>query len=236
MTPENAEHFERTLDLGKAIAENLDEHDLLGRWMAHHISDLITRAEAVTGPAAAELRQEAAEAIIGLWKNRSSVSMRHKPLISYEPVFAALERLGGGQSPWEYFRFFEAEEIPDEDDVRSVPMLKLAIRVEEAVRDFVLQAIMLAEESATQREHGWIRLSHHLDGDERLRAMRMLHRLRDTLSVPEYGSQDSPRTSPTVKLVRAASALEERIREMRQALETSMIVDDNRTEPECDDQ
>ena len=236
MTPENAEHFERTLELGKAIAADLDEHDLLGRWMAHHISDLITRAEAAAGPASAELRGEAAEAIIGLWNNRSSASMRHKPLISYEPVFAALERLGGGQSPWEYFRFFEAEETPDEDDVRSVPTLKLAIGVEEAVRDFVLQAIMLAEESATQREHGWIRLSDHLNGDDRLRAMRMLHRLRNAFSDLEHGSQDSPQTSPAVKLVSAASALEERIRQMRQALEATMVVDDNRTESEHDDQ
>ncbi|MFE7794945.1 hypothetical protein [Streptomyces sp. NPDC057460] len=66
MTPEDAASFEQTLELGKEIAAVLSDHDVLGRWMAHHISDLINRAETAPEAEADGIRRETVAAVLTL--------------------------------------------------------------------------------------------------------------------------------------------------------------------------
>jgi hypothetical protein len=61
--------------LGARIVQELgrDERpDLLGRWMAHRIAELITLADKADGDAASRLQETASKAILDLWEHRSS--------------------------------------------------------------------------------------------------------------------------------------------------------------------
>src|SRR4051812_47403557 len=100
MTPEDAKSFDRTLELGKEIANDLSESDVLGRWMAHHIADLIIQAENATRAEANGIRREAMTAILELWSHRTGFPSPTRPLDAFEPVFRALERLSEPQDPW----------------------------------------------------------------------------------------------------------------------------------------
>ncbi|WP_027258257.1 hypothetical protein [Leisingera aquimarina] len=66
------------LTLGTALIKELelDDADTLDRWMAHHIADLMYRAENTTGPGKPEAERECRNAIIELWKHRAGHSRR----------------------------------------------------------------------------------------------------------------------------------------------------------------
>jgi len=79
-----------TLELGRLIVKELDLDpgvDTLGRWMAHHVAELIGAAEAAPN---ARLRQEcrkdAFEAISRLWSHRSAFENRINPLFELKPI------------------------------------------------------------------------------------------------------------------------------------------------------
>lgn len=83
MSPEDAANFERTLELGKQLALDLSDDDVLGRWMAHYISERIAKAEASSAEGhGQELRNETAELIIGFWAHRAAAPLRSRPTYS----------------------------------------------------------------------------------------------------------------------------------------------------------
>lgn len=111
--------------LGQSIVQALgaDEHgDVLGRWMAHRVAELIGRAEEAKSTARAEAaKKEATKVILDLWQHRS-----HWPK-GWPPVSAAVfaERFAAPQSrpnlqnptgsPW-LDRLGEFDAIADEEE------------------------------------------------------------------------------------------------------------------------
>ena len=89
-----ATNYEQILALGKELSDQLDPHDILGRWMSHHIAELVFRADEAVGDAKQPAQQAAADAIMTLWGKRDGVPWRQKPHRDFERIFAALERLG----------------------------------------------------------------------------------------------------------------------------------------------
>lgn len=125
MTPEGAESFERTLELGKEIAASLPDHDVLGRWMAHHVGDLIIRAETASEAEADDVRRETATSVLALWHHRAALPISRPPLDAFEPVFTALGRLSEPQDPWDFYRMFQRGSEPSEDDMAAAPLLRI---------------------------------------------------------------------------------------------------------------
>jgi hypothetical protein len=93
------------LALGRQLVQELelDEGvDTLGKWMAHHLAELIVRAERGDRPAErAAAEDRAVETIQRIWEHRSG-SDRLNPLADLEPVLAVLKTLGEEPSPWSY--------------------------------------------------------------------------------------------------------------------------------------
>lgn len=100
MPEDGAASFSKTVELGKELAKALPDNDILSRWMAHHIADLITRAESATGVEAEEIRRETATTILDLWAQRANFDEHRRPLAAFGAVFKALERLSAPQQPW----------------------------------------------------------------------------------------------------------------------------------------
>jgi hypothetical protein len=94
------------LGLGKHLVHELglnDEVDTLGRWMAHHVAELIHLAE--NAPTDAERRiaeNEAVTTILEIWQHRKALPNDAYPLASYEDLLKVIHRLHPDSSPYLY--------------------------------------------------------------------------------------------------------------------------------------
>ena len=92
------------LELGRTIVRELDLEpsvDTLGRWMSHHIAELINSAEfADTQSKKRRLEQEAVDTICKVWARRSEYQNRINPVHELEPVINITKTLAPDSSPW----------------------------------------------------------------------------------------------------------------------------------------
>jgi hypothetical protein len=82
-----------------------DEFDTLGRWMAHHLAELIDQSE--NGATAAErtkARKSATETILKIWEHRTSLPGKAYPLAPYKDILMVLDRLRPNDNPFWHFR------------------------------------------------------------------------------------------------------------------------------------
>ncbi|WP_157430492.1 hypothetical protein [Actinomadura macra] len=220
MNPEDAKNFERTLELGKEIANDLSDSDVLGRWMAHHIGALIVQAENATGAEANGIRREAMTAILALWNHRSVFSSPTQPLDTFEPVFRALERLSEPQDPWSFYRMFQPGREPSEDDMVGAPLLRIALELEETVRSVTREIVAFAAQEAADKEAKWLKLSEHLEVDEQRAARDALLRLARTIKTYTDGDDGDPATGARLpKLIAALQHAGSQLADARVALE-----------------
>ncbi|MFB7559210.1 hypothetical protein [Streptomyces brevispora] len=232
MTPEDAESFERTLELGKEIAASLPDHDVLGRWMAHHIGDLIIRVETASEAEADDVRRETATAVLALWDHRAALPISRPPLDTFEPVFTALERLSEPQDPWDFYRMFQRGSEPSEDDMAAAPLLRIALNLEEIVRRVVRTIVTVAAREAADREAKWLKLSDHVEDDEQRAARDAILELARTLETYAGDADGQPAAGDAglSKLITDLLRAEAQLAEARGALEDRLP--GNRSESE----
>ncbi|MFJ5075207.1 hypothetical protein ACIP8Z_11470 [Streptomyces sp. NPDC088553] len=229
MTPEDAASFERTLELGKEISADLADHDVLGRWMAHHISDLITRAETAPEADVDDMRRETVAAILALWKHRSALPMDNPPLDAFEPVFSALKRLSEPQDPWGFYQMFPPGHEPSQDDTAAVPLLRNALAVEDAVRRVVREIVVFAAREAADKEAKWLQLSGHLEDDDQRSARDAVLELASTLARYTGDADAEPVAEDGYsKLITILLRAETQLAEVRRVLEMHL----SKTSPE----
>ncbi|MBP1807655.1 hypothetical protein [Rubellimicrobium aerolatum] len=88
--------------LGTLIVQQLEregETDLLARWMAFHVANLMKRAD--QGGEGVELARAACrEAILALWQHRAALPGRTDPLVDVAKVIGTLHRLNSPSADW----------------------------------------------------------------------------------------------------------------------------------------
>ncbi|MBU0525852.1 MAG: hypothetical protein KJ945_07260 [Gammaproteobacteria bacterium] len=95
------------LALGQAIVRELeldDRGEVLQRWLAHHLAELITEAERADGTAKGMAQQRAVELVLKLWTHRRALPERVDPLGGYREAISVLSRLKPEANPWARFR------------------------------------------------------------------------------------------------------------------------------------
>ena len=81
-----------------------DGVDTLGRWMAHHLAELIDKAEnGATGAERLRARKSATETILKIWEHRASLPGNAYPLAPYQELLKVLDRLRPNDNPFRYF-------------------------------------------------------------------------------------------------------------------------------------
>jgi len=94
--------------LGKYLARELgyeESGDTLGRWMAHHLAELIDEAEhGATVGKRATAQKRATETILKVWEHRLSLPGAVHPLAQYKDVLPILERLRPDNNPYRFYR------------------------------------------------------------------------------------------------------------------------------------
>lgn len=79
------------LRLGRALAAELDDTDTLGRWMAHHLSDLLEGRKTSSDPDADDAM--ITEIVLRLWAHRASAPLRRQPYLRYAEILRAIDRM-----------------------------------------------------------------------------------------------------------------------------------------------
>ena len=95
------------LGLGRHLVCELgfeDGVDTLGRWMAHHLAELISEAEnGSTAVRRTKARKEAVATILKIWDHRTSLPGKAYPLAPYRDVLRVIDRLQPDSNPFRYF-------------------------------------------------------------------------------------------------------------------------------------
>jgi hypothetical protein len=95
------------LELGRHLVGELsyeEERDTLGRWMAHHLAELIDKAEnGATGTERLKARKNATKTILKIWEHRASLPGNAYPLAPYKDILKVLDRLRPDDNPFRYF-------------------------------------------------------------------------------------------------------------------------------------
>ena len=95
------------LGLGQHLVRELgfeDGVETLGRWMAHHVAELIKEAESArTAAKRAKARKTATDTILKIWAHRASLPGKPYPLASYREILKILELLRPDNNPFKHF-------------------------------------------------------------------------------------------------------------------------------------
>jgi len=91
------------LELGRAIVRELEidaRGEVLSRWMAHHVAELIEKAEISEGVEKDEAEKRAVELILKLWVNRRALPTPADPMSGYADAIKVLGAMLPTSNPW----------------------------------------------------------------------------------------------------------------------------------------
>jgi hypothetical protein len=95
------------LELGQAIVRHLEldaRGNVLERWLAHHLAELMLKAANATGREKEEAERQAVDVILKLWVHRRALPSPVDPLGGYREAIAVLGRLMPDGDPWRHYR------------------------------------------------------------------------------------------------------------------------------------
>ena len=157
-----SKQYKQTIKLGKKIADELgleQSSDTLGRWMSHHIAELIEMAEQAPLSERAQKQEQCRTAIIELWDHISSVPPVSNPFIDLEPIITTVRTLDPNKST--HFYQTRAQEVVEASNLSGAAKewLKLSRCVDHSARLLIRLCLnqVMAETSGKLRE--WIELA-----------------------------------------------------------------------------
>jgi hypothetical protein len=160
------------LELGRRLADALDASDLTGRWMAHHLADLIHQCEST--PEDELLASTTQEMILKFWAHQAGAPLRRRPFETLDPVFAALERLEPDPPPWAYYGTFSETSNPSPEALTSYPLLPAAIELERTTAQIIGFTVAVVGSEAIDLEEDWVIAATALADTKRDQATRLL--------------------------------------------------------------
>lgn len=101
--------------LGHHLATELgfsDSCDTLGKWMSHHLAEVMDRAENEENPEKKEQYQkQAVELILKIWEHRGSLNGHAYPLARFKGIIDSLSILSPEANVWERSRLGKYESL-----------------------------------------------------------------------------------------------------------------------------
>ncbi|WP_313005307.1 AVAST type 3 anti-phage proein Avs3b [Pseudomonas sp.] len=166
---EPSEHSEAITALGKKLVteQGLDGSvDTLGRWMAHHIAELIAEAESTNGEGRTAKMANVREAVLALWAHRHVLPFGRSPFAGMEPIFNALESLDPDTPHFRYFSPSFAPGVGDKESEEVQRYVEMAKAIDRASKVIVNFCIAEAAQKALDSSKEWVRLAGEAEADE----------------------------------------------------------------------
>ena len=92
------------LELGKVLVSELkleESRDTLAKWLAHHVAELITRAEQEPNPAMRrKAADQAVDTILRIWSQRDHLPGNANPFAPYRNILQILSALNPSPDSW----------------------------------------------------------------------------------------------------------------------------------------
>ncbi len=148
------------MTLGRKLVDELGLEpsvDTLGRWMSHHVAELITKCETEDGEAKESAKKECFNAILTLWRHRSELPNGNRPFEDMEPIVRAVASLDPEDETPRYFREMRPrkESNAEESDVEC--WLDLADDLDYSAKLLIRHCLTQAANSATDKSKEWVK-------------------------------------------------------------------------------
>jgi len=218
------------LRLGKLLVDelNLDQSvDTLGRWMAHHISDLMTQVSASTGRQKKEVEDRCRDAILTLWRHVDVFQKNHRPLGKTESIFATIQALNPDNVA--HFYHSQATNKIEQSSLteESKKWLELSQGIDYSARLLIGMCLKNVAKEIKSDDEEWLALARTLDAD--IPQTQIVRVLLDNKERSEQESEETRnqemietlqnRKSRLASLVNLAQKLDEQINEDIRKLE-----------------
>jgi hypothetical protein len=139
--------------------------DTLGRWMAHHIADLIVKAESATDEERSLAKNNCFEAILELWKHRAELPNGKRPFEDLEPVIRAIESLDPDNDMPRYFRSVRAPKDEVEKQSEADAWLSMVDGLDYSAKVLIGFCLSEAARSAMDKSKEWVKLAEAAEAD-----------------------------------------------------------------------
>ncbi|WP_234732447.1 AVAST type 3 anti-phage proein Avs3b [Acidocella facilis] len=199
---ESGAHYSDVLALGKRIVVELglpETSDTLGRWMAHHVAEMMEDARRSDGAERAIKEAACAEIVLKLWQHRKAWPNGQRPLEDFEPIFRTLESLDTKPAAPRYFARvrramrMEPDIAADEVEVPKVTnWLEAASTLDDTARALIRYCLTRALEHTAGRSEEWLNLAKAAmsNDDSDLQAMELVIRVAGILDTdPEHDDE-----------------------------------------------
>lgn len=165
---ENSVQSDSVLALGRRLVEELGlepSRDTLGRWMAHYIADLMTKAANATGEDKVSAENECFGAILALWKHRSELPNGERPYEEIEPVMRAIKSLDPDSEVPRYYHIAHPpmSEVQEQSD--QVKWLEMVTRLDYTAKILIGYCLAEAASGALDRSEEWVKLAEAANAD-----------------------------------------------------------------------
>jgi hypothetical protein len=170
---------EATLALGKRLVDQLDladSADTLGRWMAHHVAELIVEAEQASARDRSAKMRKCRDAVLSLWEHRRALPNGQRPFEDLEPIMRAVASLDPNQEASRHFPTGLLDEAKGASVDPAERWLRTARDVDYMAKLLIRQCLVQAAADAIDKSAAWVALAHAATFDAREEAvvLRML--------------------------------------------------------------
>jgi hypothetical protein len=151
-------YSKEVVELGCRLVDELGfkkEVDTSARWMCHHLSELMDRAENTIGQENDNMRRECSDLIMKLWAHRAMLPGNHHPLESFDVIVEAITRLRQ-EKPFYFRRPDIDEKHKPSTDIEK--WLQIAERIDTTARSLVGTCVDKAIAYAAENEKDWIKM------------------------------------------------------------------------------
>lgn len=165
-----SKNYDQFLKLGELIVEELEiqQNDLLGRWMAHYVAELIEECKLTQAENQKALKQQCCSEILELWKHHRFY--KRPPLKTLDSIFELLKLIDDRQSRINFSYFYAEPKLLLTAEGESLFWLTQAQQLDEAVRVVIKWCLSQASENSSSREKAFLEigseLSHDNDDDD----------------------------------------------------------------------
>lgn len=203
---EKSAQSEKVLELGRKLVEELglvDSNDTLGRWMAHHVADLIAKVETATGGDKVAAQTEAFDAILKLWKHRSEFPAGKRPFGELESVIRTVASLDPEDDTPRYYRMVRPPKGETADNSDQEKWLRLAEDLDYVAKVLIGYCLEEAAGAAVDRSKEWVKLAEGIGetGASEI-TLRFLSRTADSNKGPDSGAGQRKVLADRIKRMR----------------------------------
>lgn len=209
---------EQILELGRRLVKELgldNSTDTLGRWMAHHLSDLILRAETAIGNEKRTAQNEAFDAILAIWRHRSELPDGKRPFEDLEPIIRTVESLDPEDERPRYFRPARPPRGESGTTPEQEKWLEAVEGLDYSAKVLIGYCLEEAAGAAVDKAQEWIKLAEGIgdDGAPEI-AIRVVSSPWELEKAPDHNAQQRKLLTDRVKRLRAFIGVAENVAEV----------------------